>query len=89
MIVSAQALRLVNIGQLISVATEGTTVMGKLDRVKHFTTSRKVSLRVSGDTVTVDEGHLVNIRRSAEAHELKQVTDAVDDLSEILESVEA
>lgn len=89
MIVSAQALRLTNIGQLISVVTGGVTLMGKLDRVKHIEASQLVSLRVSGDTVTVDQDHLVNIRRSAESYELKQVSEAVDDLTDALESVEA
>lgn len=81
MYVEASKLRLINIGQLIEVVSQGTVTMGKLERVKR-NESGKVTLRISGDSVCVDESQQVNIRRSAELYEMHQTSLAVDDLVE-------
>lgn len=81
MYVEASKLRLINIGQLIEVASGGTITMGKLERVKRNDTG-KVTLRISGDSVCVDESQQVNIRRSAELHELHLSGLGIEDLVE-------
>lgn len=79
--VEARQLRLTNIGQLIEVALSGSTVMGKLERVKKHVQG-EVTLRISGDSVLVPAGHMVNIRRSGELHELHLASLGVEDLLE-------
>lgn len=83
--VFAKNLKLVNIGQLIMVVNEDTTTMGKLERVK-LLSNNQVSLRISGDTVTLDAETCVQIRRSSELHELRQTSLALED---VLDGVDA
>lgn len=86
--IPANTLRLVNIGQLIEVVTMGSTLMGKLERVKlhpygHSKLNNfeaEVTLRISGDTIVVPATHTVNIKRSGELHELHLASLAVEDL---------
>lgn len=80
MYVSANKLRLINVGQLIEVVTAGVTIMGKLERVKLHRDDEVVTLRVSGDTVLVPAQHQVNIRRSSELHELRLASMGLEDL---------
>lgn len=82
MYVNANRLRLINIGQLIEVVAEGVTTMGKLERVK-FQSDNSVSLRISGDTVSVLATEQVNIRRSPELHELRLASLGVEDLVDV------
>jgi len=89
MIVEARQLRLTNIDQLIAVVIKGTTLMGKLERVKFhpsgLTNSNfqaEVTLRIGGDTITVPAQHHVNIRRSGELYELHQAALGMDELLE-------
>ena len=79
--VEARQLRLTNIGQLIEVALNGSTLMGKLERVKMHVEGI-VTLRISGDSVVVPSAHRVNIRRSGELHELHLASLGVEDLLE-------
>ena len=87
--IPASGLRLVNVGQLIEVAIKGTTLMGKLERVKLHPHGHslnqfeaEVTLRISGDTIVVPATHTVNIRRSAELHELWLAGMGLEDLVE-------
>lgn len=77
--VPAKRLQLINIGQLVEVSLGGVVTMGKLERVRKHDTAM-VSLRISGDSVTVPEGMSVNIKRSSEAHELHLASLGVEDL---------
>lgn len=89
MIVEAQNLLLHNIGQLIMVVSEGNVLMGKLERVKspnRAVAQAKVSLRISGETVTLAPDSQVQIRRSPELHELRMTSMAME---EVLDGVDA
>lgn len=85
MIVQARNLKLYNIGQLIMVVVNRETLMGKLERVK-TQSEQKISLRISGETVTLDADASVQIRRSPELHELWIASQAMEDM---LDGVEA
>ena len=88
--VEVSYLMLTNLGQLIEVVADGVTTMGKLERVKFprkAEASAKVTLRISGDTVTVDGDKIVHIRRSAELYELHQAGLGLEDLLEAQEKV--
>lgn len=79
--ITASEIKLFNIGQLVEVVVDGITTMGKLERVK-FQTSGKVTLRISGDTVNVPADKVLNVRRSAELHEMRLTSLGVEDLLE-------
>lgn len=85
MYVEAQNLKLHNIGQLISVTNGEELTMGKLERVK-ILASKKISLRISGDTAVLDPHTSVQIRRSPELHELRMTSLAMED---VLDGVDA
>ena len=78
--IEAGKLRLVNIGQLIEVVSGGTTVMGKLERVKRAKHSAEVALRVSGDSVTVSDDSIVHMIRNSEFYELRNLTEVMEDV---------
>lgn len=86
MYVEARQLRLVNIGQLIGVVANGVTILGRLERVKLHPQGESleslVTLRISGDSVSVPATHQVNIKRSSELHELHLASLGMDDLLE-------
>ena len=88
MIIEAKNLKLHNIGQLILVVNNGEVLMGKLERVKgpNPAAHKKISLRISGETVVVEPDSSVRIRRSPELHELWLASNAME---EMLDGVEA
>lgn len=92
MIVEARNLKLHNIGQLILVVSGETTLMGKLERVKGprkeaglVGAEKMISLRISGETVTVEPDASVRIRRSPELHELWLASQAMEDIADGVE----
>jgi hypothetical protein len=82
--ITASDIKLFNIGQLIEVVVDGATTMGKLERAKFLPggqyTQGQVTLRISGDTVSVPADKVVNIRRSAELHEMRLTSLGVEDM---------
>lgn len=79
--ITASNIKLFNIGQLVEVVVDGVTTMGKLERAK-FMAHNIVTLRISGDTVTVPADKILNVRRSAELHEMRLTSIGVEELAE-------
>lgn len=81
--IPASGLQARNIGQIVTVEYNGDTLMGKIERVK-FTSVGTVCLRVSGETLQLQAGHEIDIRRSVElgeAYKLNQnIGDVLDDV---------
>jgi hypothetical protein len=89
MIIEARNLKLHNIGQLILVVSGESTLMGKLERVKgprkEDGAQKMISLRISGETVSVEPSSSVRIRRSPELHELWLASQAMEDIADGVE----
>ena len=69
MILSANKLKLRNIGQLVEFVQDGTAVMGRIERVKIAPQGKTVSLRMSGEVFALPGDKLLNVIRSSELHE--------------------
>lgn len=73
MILAASKLKLRNIGQLAEFVSDGTAVMGRIERIKIApaanTDQPRVTLRLSGESYTMAGDKLVNVIRSSELHE--------------------
>jgi hypothetical protein len=84
--ITASNIKLFNIGQLVEVVVDGITTMGKLERAKFHPggqyTEATVTLRISGDTVSVPADKVLNVRRSAELHEMRLTSLGVEDMLE-------
>lgn len=69
MILAASKLKLRNIGQLAEFVSDGTAVMGRIERIKISPQAETVALRMSGETFMVSGDKLLNVIRSSELHE--------------------
>lgn len=69
MILAASKLKLRNIGQLAEFVSDGTAVMGRIERIKISPRGETVALRLSGESFTMSGDKLVNVIRSSELHE--------------------
>lgn len=84
MILAAHKLKLRNIGQLAEFVTNGTAVMGRIERIKIAPALNKdaprVTLRLSGESHSLDGDKLVNVIRSSELHEQVITNINIEDL---------
>lgn len=83
MILSAHKLKLRNIGQLAEFVTDGTAVMGRIERVKITPTATgtpRVTLRLSGESHHMSGDKLINVIRSSELHEQVITNINIEDL---------
>lgn len=80
MILAASKLKLRNIGQLAEFVSDGTAVMGRIERIKIAPKGESVALRMSGETYTLTGDKLLNVIRSSELHEQVITNINIEDL---------
>lgn len=82
MIISANGLKLRNVGQLVEFVHNRVAVMGRVENVMIATDTKDVCLRITGHgkSFNLSGDHMLNIIRSAEAYEAYQGTLALEDI---------
>lgn len=87
--IAAKNIQLRNVAQNIEVATDDGRYLGRLEGVK-FRNDGQVRIRVSGENITIDGDHIVDLRRSLALNQALKLNDNMDDvLDELFEEVAA